>query len=489
LGNPYEKIETSLDPCALDPSKRNGIAAPLGTILGIGLPWPRRADKHAIPNTPVHHVSPFFRRVASKPITTDVSAFRTHDSQCRRFRERFLMKRIALIASLTLWAGCQSTGSHATIPQPSTISIPAAGASLNSCDSLRIDEFDHSLVRSPDAPQSKNTLVTNRSLSLNPYTNETNQSIEFDSDIRFDTSSQSPKKSCSESGMTAEEHYLLGIVAQEVADYPQALVDFRRARKLEPAEGEFLAAEIETLAALGRWEEAQSAIESSHHADNSGRLSELRAGLNCIDPVIRSAQSSVAPAENYGLLLVELGRFDEAAEILEPLEQSNQASTVARTALARALLASHQPRQAQFVMERMMRDHANEFEPGHHMMLVHAVVASADTQAARRLLITLGDDRANQGTRLLLQGYLHMQDGETELAVATLKKAAQTQRNDAQVHCLLASIYEHEGNRQLARRHYRLALQIDPHCTQAKKALAKIELKKRRRPIRNPTFS
>ena len=275
--------------------------------------------------------------------------------------------------------------------------------------------------------------------------------------------------------------YLRGVLAERSQRLSSALEHYRRAQQLDPSQMDYLVAEAECLVALHRPEEARRRVlESLDRFDRDGTLDTLLAEISLMLGDDRTAVAALRRAmplvgadplvaEEFGLVLVRLGRFAEALSVLKPLIEDRSgpgSSGAAVRAAAQCYLELGRPDEAATLMGQWLRDHP---EDGPAWLLqARAALARGDLLTARRAAETAARTAPRAAEAHLLHGYVCWRQGRRDQAQASLERALRLQPDDALAHYLAARVLAENGKTDRARQHWDRAVQLDPQCTPAR---------------------
>lgn len=182
-------------------------------------------------------------------------------------------------------------------------------------------------------------------------------------------------------------------------------------------------------------------------------------------------QSSVEPAMNLGLVAVQLGEYERAADAFEKTLVLEPDSRDLRVYLAVTLILLNQ---CELAIDRM--DEKAPENPGQYeFWLGHAHLGAGNyEQAARYFSLVLEDTPANYqamdglGCSLMLMG--NYKD-----AIECYKQSIGLRQDYALGHLHLSRAYDQMGEAQLAQEHLREAVLYDPEClTPQKEALDRL---------------
>lgn len=180
---------------------------------------------------------------------------------------------------------------------------------------------------------------------------------------------ESIEAEAADSELRAEVDYLLGIIQQQLLHWDEAFNHFVRAATEAPHEVAYLVAIVQNMLQLG---EAQEALEflRSHEAEFGWTGAYQAALAECCEQLeewqaATAAWEKVADAsgvpfvrERLAMALYRCGRWPEAITHLQGLldEGVTQPLAPLRLALARCLLETHRPAEAQAQLGLVLRD-------------------------------------------------------------------------------------------------------------------------------------
>ena len=281
--------------------------------------------------------------------------------------------------------------------------------------------------------------------------------------------------------------YLHGVISERSRQLAEALDFYARARRLNPDEKDYLAAQAECLVALGRPEEGRQQIrESIDRFDRDGTLETLLAKISLIlgdqEAALVAFQRALPlvgdndlVAEEYGLLLFRMGRLAEAISVLQPLcERTGQeAPGGAVRALAECFLEIGQTEAAATLLKGWLKRHPDDAIGW--LLQARAAVAHGDLAMTRRCADAAWRLAPHDPQTCLAQGYVRWRLGDLPGALASLERSLSLDPISAPAHCLMGQVLADKGKTKDARHHWRRALQIDPRAAWASAGLRKLE--------------
>ncbi|MCP4591180.1 MAG: tetratricopeptide repeat protein [bacterium] len=299
---------------------------------------------------------------------------------------------------------------------------------------------------------------------------------------------------------SSEVEYLLGLIEEQSDRLDDALTHYRRARQWNGDTVDYVLAEAECLAALGRAEEARELVtDKMGRFDSDGTLELLLAQINillgdskealsymsialdrsgCGMPSAHDTDGCAGVVEQYGRMLSEAGRHVEAIGLLRPyVAAHDEPSLSVVTALCSSYLATGQASPVRDMLRERLRQGENH--PRCWMLLARASIMFGDWTTARRCVDHLASRRAPIANRSaqphLLRGFVCWKQDDPVEAEASLRRALSIDPRDTLAHCLMGQLVE-EDQRLAAEAHYRAALEIDPNCAWARYLLGMPDL-------------
>lgn len=279
-----------------------------------------------------------------------------------------------------------------------------------------------------------------------------------------------------------------GLIAERRGDLAEALTHYRRARALDDGEVDYLVSEAECLVALARAHEARALLDAEMiNYDDDPSLHALLGEIALRDGDVETARASFRRvlsagvydpviAEEFALLAVHAGDYSDALTVLEPLLDKQGAAQVPPSVLraaAECMLGLHRNEPAKKLLNEAVQRNANDVNAW--FLLARAGIATNDAyttgQAARHVQRLAPKDP--QG--VLLDAYARVQAGDFAQADAVLQRAAQQEKTNPLVYCMLGLVAERQSDPAAARTHYRQALRVDPACRWAQQALRRID--------------
>lgn len=283
-------------------------------------------------------------------------------------------------------------------------------------------------------------------------------------------------------GMSPEIAYLLGVISQRYGDLEAALSYYAEASDRAPQSAAYVAAQAETLAALGRLTEALDLVDGRR--TDFERNATLRALAGDIHTILGQYEqaadayreaSLLAPDDiqiqlELGVSLARAQRYQEAISVLAPLaSQTHDLPWSARMALGRAYLVRGDAPAARDVFRGAVRAFSNDAEPW--TWLGRAALACSDfltaRQAAERATVLAPKDAGGW----LLLGYVCQRQKEYAAARKAFESALRLDGKDPLTHCLMGQVLEALGQRDEALSHYRRAAEAQGGYEWAKELL------------------
>ncbi len=289
---------------------------------------------------------------------------------------------------------------------------------------------------------------------------------------------------------SAELTYTRGVVAERSGDLASALRFYRQARRQDPSQMDCVVAEAECLVAARRPEEARELVRDSiERFDRDGTLDALEAEISLVLRDDRAAAAafrravSMVPddpmvAQEFGLLLVRMGRFAEAVGVLQPLEDAAREEGVELPGavvrgLARSYLALGHVEAQGDLLSGWLQEHPNDVAAW--LLQARSAMTRKDDALAGRCAAAVRRLAPDSPQTSLLCGYLRWRQGDRAGALNLLERSLVMEPDDVLLHCLIGQVLAESNHRERARQHWRRALQIDPHTAWARNALAELD--------------
>lgn len=287
----------------------------------------------------------------------------------------------------------------------------------------------------------------------------------------------------------AEADYLLGVIYQRWQKLDVALDCYQKASEKTPTELAYLLAHAETLVALDRVQEALDLLQGKIvYFENS--------------PAIRDA---------VGQLLIQQGRFAEGVAVLRQASILGADEPTIREHLAVALFYARDYREAEVLLERLIKDEKYQtradlvmalgecqFQAGRLLdarsMFESATQLDAGSTSAwlslTKVALRLNDVRRadlsvrkavalepqNSEAHLML-GYVRMHQMRLDESLAAFRKASQLDPKDATSLSMIGLVLEKQGDSAKAMDYYGQALKLKPTDDLAKTLMAQVQVR------------
>ena len=291
--------------------------------------------------------------------------------------------------------------------------------------------------------------------------------------------------------VSAELHYLQGVVLEQRNELDSALSQYVKARTLDSSKIMYLLAQIETLVALNRPGEALALADASaNQFDDEASLAVLGARITALmgdaegalrrfqHPAIQSAGSRVA-TEELGSLLASHGHCSEAIRILQPLcdpgapgADGLKVSAGARRSLAQCYLEGNEPQLAIGVLLVHAAD--NPGESASQLLLAKAALAGGEYMAALQAIEQAR--RVNRNSTSpeieLLLAMTHWRRGDLAGAQSVLDQVLSANPGDVDAWCLMGEVLQSLDRNEESRAAFERAIDLEPGCRWAKDHLS-----------------
>jgi predicted Zn-dependent protease len=200
---------------------------------------------------------------------------------------------------------------------------------------------------------------------------------------------------------SADLRYSQGVILEQRNRIEEALVEYARARELDPGKLDYLVAQAECLVESDRAVEALRKLEENadrfdDNATVAALAGQVAASLGDTDKAARylararlSAGDDPRTTESLALILADEGRCEQAVPMLREVLDASPTAGAVRRALGRCLLANGDPGAAIAALTDYVQAHPREAQSG--VTLAQAYVEVGDLAAAGRTL-----DRLNR---------------------------------------------------------------------------------------------
>lgn len=259
--------------------------------------------------------------------------------------------------------------------------------------------------------------------------------------------------------------YTQGMLAERHSDYEEALRCYREAAECEPKNVDYLLAIAECLVSVDRTVEAKALLdEHLQHEGGNQRLTLFRAQIHLLLNDLDAAAADFEAAENllaeipwlaedFGLVLVRLGRYPKGLAVLRPLvESAGEASgeesraPLVSPAAVRALATCYNRVGAPWKAKQLMEDHLRE-SPGDGRgwwIKAESLMRVADWEGAQHC-IERGEEQTHQISDWgILRACLDWRLGDVDGAAAILESLVAEKPDDPLARRLLAHVYNRD---------------------------------------------
>jgi tetratricopeptide (TPR) repeat protein len=257
--------------------------------------------------------------------------------------------------------------------------------------------------------------------------------------------------------------YLRGILAERQSDYEEALRCYRKAVELVPANVDYRLAVAECLVSLDRAAEAKAFLDDElSGSEGEEQLTLLRAQVHLLLDDLEAAAADFEAAEGllaglpwlaeeFGLVLVRLGRYAEGMALLRSYVESASESSYetsgaspASGAAVRGLATCYNrlgtPENARELMEDHLRRSPQDGRGW--WILAESLVRLGDLEEAQRS-IDLGKKHAPRVSDWrLLEAYLAWKQGDADRTTLLMGPVIADRPDDALAHWFLVRAHE-----------------------------------------------
>jgi tetratricopeptide (TPR) repeat protein len=285
----------------------------------------------------------------------------------------------------------------------------------------------------------------------------------------------------------AELLYMKGVVAERRGDLDDAIDAFRQAGAADPAQIDYVVAEVECLVTAGRPRLALQLVSRRLEeiksdgtlellqAEIASMLGEEQTALRALQAAYRLAGPDDNLAQEYGVLLERNGRDREAAAILYPLWDAHGPALPTPTlrSLASACIDTGQAARAKPILTAAL-----EKDPDSRpnwSLLARAAMALDDAATVRRCADELRRIDPADPEAHLLRGYAGWKLNEPEAVRDACAIVLASDPRDVTALCLLGQVYLEGAEPELAREQFLRAIAVDPNCQWALSGLERLE--------------
>lgn len=279
--------------------------------------------------------------------------------------------------------------------------------------------------------------------------------------------------------------YTRGVLMERKDRWDEALPFYQAARAQDPAQIDYLIAEAECLVALHRVDEAVALVEEQRdHFGFDPSLSMLSGHLSMMtgdrDAAVKwygqaatALPDSADAAEAYGLALFAGRRYMEAAAVLRPLVEKDQASS-AGGAVFRALAACEMQAGRPEPARQLLLGHTERFPSDGEalLLLAKASLMTDDEMTALRCVHQVQQLDPGNAEAWLVRATLQFKRRDLTAAEASLGHVLARRPDDVDALCMLGEVQSAQGHGDAARLRFRRALEIDPQCAWATREIA-----------------
>jgi tetratricopeptide (TPR) repeat protein len=286
-------------------------------------------------------------------------------------------------------------------------------------------------------------------------------------------------------GPSAELTYLEGVILEQRRAPNEALAKFTEAFNADPTHIDYLTARVETLVSLGRLDEASELLamnaggtdDRTSVAVLAGRVAQLLGDVDeaaawLSDAMIASGDDPMIAAE-LGLLLTDLGRYDEGLALLNALAVEQEDGSVSPSivqAIARCEMGLRDPAAAQRTLQNYVK--SNPEDATGQLLLAKAAIAAGNVGVAMFAVDRAGRDDPTRTEILFVQAVIDRARGRLQRSEEGLRQLLQVTPADVDAHCLLGEILLARGDHDGGRQQFETALAINHACAWASASLA-----------------
>jgi tetratricopeptide (TPR) repeat protein len=270
------------------------------------------------------------------------------------------------------------------------------------------------------------------------------------------------------------------MIAERRSRYEEALEWYGKSARLEPSNLDYCLATAECLVTTGRAIEAKTLLDERLwrpegneqllllRARVCAHLGDLEQAATDFEAVGGVLAETAWAAEEYGLVLLRLGRPAQAMAVLRPLMESasqslgeepgvSPLSPAGLRALATCYEHTGEVVRARTLLEEHLRLSPNDTRAWY--LLAKSHIEAGQWEGARHCVLR-GEEAAPRSFHWrLLRAYLAWHDGDLAASASFLESILTENRDDALAHCFLGLVREQGNEPDRARAHYETAVE------------------------------
>lgn len=277
--------------------------------------------------------------------------------------------------------------------------------------------------------------------------------------------------------VSAELHYLKGVVLDQRNELEAALEQYQKAIELDPTKANYLIAQIETLVALDRVDEALKLTDANaNRFDEEASLAVLGARITALTgdskgalkrlqhPSVLAANDQVT-TEQLAVLLANQNQCPEAVRLFESLVDKHgdaEISGEAARSLATCYMERNEPHKAVNLLNSRVSDGIGE--DSSQSLLARAALSAGEYMVALRAVEAIRKSRGSTHETDLLLATALWKNGNLNEAKNVLLEVLNENPSDVEGWCLLGEVYQSQAKPDQSREAFERALELDPHC-------------------------
>jgi Tfp pilus assembly protein PilF len=277
--------------------------------------------------------------------------------------------------------------------------------------------------------------------------------------------------------VSADLHYLKGVVLEQRNELEVALEQHEKAGELDPSKANYIIAQIEVLVALNRVDEALKLTDANiNRFDDEASLAVLGARIAALKgdtqealrrlqhPSVLNANDPVT-IEQLAVLLAGQNQCSEAIRLVESLIEKSGDSELsgdASRSVATCYMKQNEPHKAVNILSARIKT-ATE-DDATQALLARAALSSGEYMVALRAVEAVRTSRGRSHETDLLLATVLWKNGNLVDARELLQELLSQDPSDVDGWCLLGEVYQDQAKPEQSREAFERALELDPSC-------------------------